>query len=647
MHQTLISIAGVLLRQPRPCPFCTKSLPSVDGAASHIAMHLVRIALFAFPRSTGIEADEGDIDAASCASGRNATNSGIESSKSADSELIAFDEEIQERDAREREDKEREEEEERKLNFNEDRIRMEYAELDEWGQVNEYDEIFSPRDISQIELNNHKEHEEMRRTITERERRQYKEEEVEDYPKNEVRLKDLEELSLEEEIRLLREDMQRRKEDKNPAVDEYEPKQLELRDEVVNVSREQRQNEMRRELEWAKRRVAEYEKRQNEEEDSEDVDVSLERKEEKQWIAFLREQIKVRGAEWEQLKPDTERENLKHAPRDAEEEGSVEERIELGAEQVELSTSIKSLITVFSRFDDCLHPLSIDISGDRSLDVKIYEIRRHIRVRTLRLIKWTIPRIKFEKLENLEDLLMAFRLLGDSARAVTGHLERLARYQLKNPWETEQVDLGTWKNQTDTLTALVLKLQAHDEQHQNLVLPEEENITITILRKQLLDFVSLRLTYVTKRLRSSFTLHKEELKIDAEGDRVGNENDIKNKDQPMLQQANHPSLDSTLGAQDFQKSSDFDPSVQSDESQISSTDQQKHSQPRDALDDHAEEFDNFEVNKDKRTGKITANNEESAEKQVPRTTKLNVPASTTGPDFNKLSRKSLDVSSLC
>jgi hypothetical protein len=56
--------AGVIsdldLQQQRECPFCFEVNPTWEMAARHIANHLIRIALFALPRSTGIEVEQDD-----------------------------------------------------------------------------------------------------------------------------------------------------------------------------------------------------------------------------------------------------------------------------------------------------------------------------------------------------------------------------------------------------------------------------------------------------------------------------------------------------------------------------------------------------------------------------------------------------------
>lgn len=57
----------------RECPFCFQVISTFDLTARHIAIHLIRIALFTLPRSTGIEVEQ---DERSTVSNQNATRSG-------------------------------------------------------------------------------------------------------------------------------------------------------------------------------------------------------------------------------------------------------------------------------------------------------------------------------------------------------------------------------------------------------------------------------------------------------------------------------------------------------------------------------------------------------------------------------------------
>ena len=49
------SISDLNLSDHRECPFCSEISPTLGLAARHIAVHLIRVALFALPRSTEIE----------------------------------------------------------------------------------------------------------------------------------------------------------------------------------------------------------------------------------------------------------------------------------------------------------------------------------------------------------------------------------------------------------------------------------------------------------------------------------------------------------------------------------------------------------------------------------------------------------------
>lgn len=62
-------ICDLDLQQSRECPFCFETLSTMELAARHIAVHLIRIALFALPRSTGIEVEQ---DSRSAVSNENA-----------------------------------------------------------------------------------------------------------------------------------------------------------------------------------------------------------------------------------------------------------------------------------------------------------------------------------------------------------------------------------------------------------------------------------------------------------------------------------------------------------------------------------------------------------------------------------------------
>lgn len=65
-------ICDLDLQQNRECPFCFEVLSPLELAARHIAIHLIRIALFALPRSTGLEVEQ---DGRSAASNENAAPS--------------------------------------------------------------------------------------------------------------------------------------------------------------------------------------------------------------------------------------------------------------------------------------------------------------------------------------------------------------------------------------------------------------------------------------------------------------------------------------------------------------------------------------------------------------------------------------------
>ena len=79
------------LQQSRECPFCFEGLSTMELAARHIAVHLIRIALFALPRSTGIEVEQ---DSRSVVSHENAALSEWtepEGLNLADSDSMSFD----------------------------------------------------------------------------------------------------------------------------------------------------------------------------------------------------------------------------------------------------------------------------------------------------------------------------------------------------------------------------------------------------------------------------------------------------------------------------------------------------------------------------------------------------------------------------
>lgn len=78
---------------PRPCAFCAKSESTPEAASRHTASHLVRIALFALPRSTGIEIESTDENRnGSAASNCMAGSVGTRSVGTARSRSLSFDE---------------------------------------------------------------------------------------------------------------------------------------------------------------------------------------------------------------------------------------------------------------------------------------------------------------------------------------------------------------------------------------------------------------------------------------------------------------------------------------------------------------------------------------------------------------------------
>ena len=73
------SVAATNFQDRRECPFCFESFVNWETSARHIATHLIRIALFALPKSTGVEVDQDDHSAIS---NEKATQGGLSESDS-------------------------------------------------------------------------------------------------------------------------------------------------------------------------------------------------------------------------------------------------------------------------------------------------------------------------------------------------------------------------------------------------------------------------------------------------------------------------------------------------------------------------------------------------------------------------------------